>query len=200
MDFSLPPELTVKKYQLDGQWVYGFRHESLGELGRIILQSLPNGQCNVASEVSGEPDDPMTEVRLEILRPISEQISAALKAAFGDGDQASSKVAPKSPQEPGEVVESKLMPCARCGAPAAMLIFAYGAKKTGEFEDYARKMYHKYKPINVPTWIIGDPLGTPGFDTPSKMMKVWPEREAIREWTPNQFNAELDALLANHCG
>ncbi len=109
MDFSLPPEVTVNQYQLDGQWVYGFRHESLGELGRIVLQNLPNGQCHVASEVSGESDDPMTEVRLEILRPISEQVSAALKAAFGDGDQASSTAAPKSPQAPGEVVESKLM-------------------------------------------------------------------------------------------
>ena len=197
MNFSLPPEITLKKYPLDGQWVYGFRHDTLGELGRIILQNLPDGQCNIASEVSGEADDPMTEIRLKLLQPISEQITAVMEATFGEGDQ--TQVAPASPQGPGEVVESKLMPCDRCGDPAAMLIFAYDATSTGDFEDYARKMYPKYRDLDIPTWIIGEPLGTPGFETPSRILKVWPHRESIQPITPNAFNRALDDLIAKHC-
>ena len=199
MNFSLPPEITVKKCQLDGHWVYGFRHDTLGELGMIILQNLPNGHCNVASEVSGEPDDPMTEIRLNIFQPISEQITAVMEATLGEGDQALLKAAPASPQGPGEIVESKLMPCDRCGEPAAMLIFAYDATTTGDFEDCARKMYHEYRDLDIPTWIIGEPLGTPGFETPSRILKVSPHRESIQNMTPNAFNSALEVLVAKHC-
>ena len=199
MDFALPPEITVSKQQVDQQWVYSFRHEDLGGLGRIIVQGLPNGQCNLAVEVAGDPSDPMTETRLAILQPISEYITAAMESAFGAGDQAQVKTAPATPQGPTEVVESKLMPCDRCGDTAAMLIFAYDAVTNGDFEDYARKMYPKYSVLDVPTWIIGEPLGAPGFETPSKILKVWPLRESIQEMTPNVFNAELDVVLARHC-
>ena len=66
--------------------------------------------------------------------------------------------APVSPKAPSEVGESKLMPCDQRGETAAMLIFAYDATTTGDFEDYARKMYPKYSDLNVPIWIIGEPL------------------------------------------
>ena len=199
MDFALPPEITVNKQRVDQQWVYSFRHEDLGELGRIIVQGLPGGQRNLAVEVAGDPSDPMTETRLAILQPISEYVTAAMESVFGAGDQAQLKTAPETPRGPTEVVESKLMPCDRCGDTAAMLIFAYDAATNGDFEDYARKMYHKYSDLDVPTWIIGEPLGAPGFETPSRILKVWPQRGLIQKMTPNVFNTELDGVLSRHC-
>jgi hypothetical protein len=53
--------------------------------------------------------------------------------------------------------------------------------------------------LDVPIWVIGEPLGTPGFETPSRILTVWPHRESIRQMTPNEFNVELDGVLANHC-
>ena len=199
MGFSLPADVTVTKQQLEGQWVYSFRHDGLGELGRIVLQGLSTGQCHIVSEVIGDPKDPMTEKRQAILQPISEQLTAALTSVTGEGDQTPLQSAPASPKAPREIVESKLMPCDRCGHNAAMLIFAYDAKTVADFENYARKMYVKYSDLNVPTWIIGEALGTPGLGTPSRILKVWPHRESIRKITPNDFNAELDELIANHC-
>jgi hypothetical protein len=68
------------------------------------------------------------------------------------------------------------------------------------FEDYARKMYHKYKELDVPTWIIGPPVGELAESrTPTQVMKVWPSRDDIVTTTADEFNAELDALLDKHC-
>jgi hypothetical protein len=48
-----------------------------------------------------------------------------------------------------EVIESKLIPCERCGTVVAMLIFAPNATDAGHFEDYARKMYPHYNHLKV---------------------------------------------------
>ena len=60
--------------------VYQFRHKTLGQLGRIVLQDSADGQCQISSEVAGEPDDPMTETRAQIFEPLSQQLAATLKA------------------------------------------------------------------------------------------------------------------------
>lgn len=90
-----------------------------------------------------------------------------------------------------ERVKSKMLPCEVCGRPVALLIIATGARSTADFADYARKMFHLYRDMNVPTWIIGDSLGVPGLSTPSCVMKVWPARENLCQVTPEDFNAEL---------
>jgi len=77
-------------------------------------------------------------------------------------EDAGSVALPSRPPEPKEVIESKLIPCERCGAVVAMLIFAPNATDSGQFEDYARKN------LNVPTWIIGPALGEgPLIDRPA---------------------------------
>jgi hypothetical protein len=38
MSFQLPPEITVSKDQIDSQWVFTFRHNELGNIGRIRLK------------------------------------------------------------------------------------------------------------------------------------------------------------------
>lgn len=92
-----------------------------------------------------------------------------------------------------------MLPCESCGQPVVLLIFAAQANCQGEFEDYARKMFPQYREINVPTWIIGEPQGVPGWNTPSNIMKVWPVREPIQPMTPTDFNVMLDMLMAQHC-
>jgi hypothetical protein len=199
MNISMPPGVSFRKELLQGCQSYVFRHVELGDLGRIVVQGLPNGHCHLSSEVAGDPDDPRTAIRKEMFAPLSEQVTNAMEAMLGKGSSDES-TSPSSPRSPTEVVESKLIPCERCGDNAALLVFAGDATTPGDFEDYARKMYHKYKELDVPTWIIGPPAGELAESrTPTQVMKVWPSREDIVTITADEFNAELDALLGKHC-
>lgn len=65
--------------------MYIFRHKELGELGRIVVQGLPNGQTHLSSEVAGDPGDPMTETRKSVFAPLSEQITDSIEALLGKG-------------------------------------------------------------------------------------------------------------------
>jgi len=61
-------------------------------------------------------------------------------------------------------------------------------------------MYHKYTELDVPTWIIGPPVGELDESrTPTQVMKVWPSRDEIVTMTAEEFNEGLDALLDKHC-
>jgi hypothetical protein len=107
---------------------------------------------------------------------------------------------PPRPPEIKEMIESKLIPCERCGAVVAMLIFAPNVTDPGHFEDYARKMYPHYNQLNVPTWILGPALGEgPLIERPSDVLKAWPAREPIQRLQPAQFNSLLDEFVTRHC-
>lgn len=108
-------------------------------------------------------------------------------------------VSHQKPLAPDELIESSLIPCEYCGELAAQLIFVDDSTNENELEQYAHKMMVQISELNVPTWIIGEPLGMPGFDTKSRILKVWPTHEPIQLKTANEFNAELDELLAEHC-
>ena len=45
--FRLPPDVSFEKQRLCNAWAYVFRHRVLGELGRILLQELRDGQVLV---------------------------------------------------------------------------------------------------------------------------------------------------------
>ncbi len=199
MNIPMPPGVSFRKEVLQGNYAYIFRHFELGDLGRIVIQGLPNGHCYLSCEVSGDPDDPMTAVRKKIFKPLSEQVANTMESLLGNGSLGGA-IPPSSPRSTTEIVESKLISCERCGRSAALLIFADDAKTPGDFEDYARKMFHKYKELDVPTWIIGPPVGELAESrTPTQVMKVWPSRDDIVTTTADEFNAELDALLDKHC-
>lgn len=106
---------------------------------------------------------------------------------------------PKEAPAPDEIIESSLIPCEQCGELAAQLIFVDDSAGESGLEEYAQKMLVQYSNLNVPTWIIGEPLGTPGFDTKTRILKVWPNREPVQLKTANDFNEALDELLACHC-
>ena len=172
--FQLPPDVSYEKQRLSDAWAYVFRHRVLGELGRILLQELDDGRCHISCEVVGDPADPMTTQRTAIFKPLGLELARQMEAAMGTTPEEARPVdSPLRPQEAKEVIESKIIPCERCGTVVAMLIFAPNATDPGRFEDYARKMYPQYNHLNVPTWIIGPALGEgPLIERPADMLKV----------------------------
>jgi hypothetical protein len=142
--FALPPDVSFTKQRMAYGWAYIFRHRTLGELGRILLQDRPDGRCQLSCEVVGDPADPRTAERAAIFQPLALALSARIQAATGPVTDPDLAPPPPLPPEPKQVVESKLIPCERCGAMAALLIFAPEATDPGRFEDYARLMYPEY--------------------------------------------------------
>jgi len=199
--FRLPPDVSYEKQRLSYAWAYVFRHRVLGELGRILLQELDDGRCHISCEAVGDPSDPMTTQRTAIFKPLGLELSRQMEAAFATTPEDTRPVdPPRRPPEAKEVIESKIIPCERCDAVVAMLIFAPKATDPGRLEDYARKMYPQYNRLNVPTWIIGPALGEgPLIDRPADVLKMWPTRELIQRLPPAQFNRFLDQLVTRHC-
>ncbi|MEM9803853.1 MAG: hypothetical protein AAF959_01120 [Cyanobacteria bacterium P01_D01_bin.56] len=197
MNFLLPPDVTFDRQSSNGGIVYTFRHQTMGALGRITLRDTPHGQCRITSEVVGDQSDPMTAKRAQIFKPLSDQLTTALDAALGG----KGIIVPPMPTAagPAERIASTLIPCERCGAGVALLVFADRAHNEGDMEDYARKMYPRYKELNLPTWVVGPPLGVPSDNTQAMTSKVWPEREPLQRLSPNQVNKQLDILLDAHC-
>jgi hypothetical protein len=149
----------------------------------------------------GDAADPMTAQRMAIFKPLALALTCQMEVAMGSTAEGAGEVEPPSrPPQAKEVIESKLIPCERCGSVVAMLIFAPVATNPGRFEDYARKMYPQYSRLNVPTWIIGPALGAgPLIERPADVLKVWPAREPIERLRPAQFNARVDQLAMGHC-
>lgn len=194
MTFKLPKEITVKQSMLPkGGWVYTFRHEKHGILGRVLLQGVGE-QTYISGEVSGDPDDPMTKTRTDIFKPIVEQLAEKMESLTGKGYPVPP---PPRPAEPKEVVSAKIMQCLKCEANVAMLIFAED-NDIGSLEDAARLMYHKYSALDIPTWIIGPMVGD-GPQYPADILKVWPSREPIIRMSPEDFNPQIEKLQEGHC-
>lgn len=198
----MPPGVSVSKQALPYGFAYVFRHHTLGDLGRIVLQETTDRRTHLSCEVAGDAQDPMTAQRMAIFKPLSLEISRRMEDGAGDAAATETEWTepPPRPPEPKELIESKLIPCERCGVMVAMLIFAPGATDVGSFEDYARKMYPEYTRLNVSTCIIGPALGGgPLMDRPADMLKVWPERAPMQQQRPAEFNAMLDRLAMGHC-
>jgi hypothetical protein len=177
----------------NGGWAYTFRHKKHGNLGRIVLQGVEN-QTHIACEVAGDPDDPTTKTRLDILKPLADELTEKMELLAGKGRS----VAPP-PRQPGaeEIIPAKLMQCLKCDANVAMLIFAED-NDIGSIEDAARLMYQKYSNLDIPTWVIG-PMEGDGSQYPADILKVWPTRESIIRMCPDDFNPHIEKLQECHC-
>ncbi len=199
--FNLPPDISYRQEQLPNGFAFNFRHARLGDLGRILLQERPDGLTQILCEVVGDPDDPMTAKRAAIFKPIGTQLSQQLDAALGSRGQSLGGEDPLPTVQPPKSIEkiaSKLIPCLKCGRPAALLIFADSAQDIGGLEDYARLMYPKIVELNVPTWVISPPEGL-GTDAAANILKTYPQREPVCQLTPDEFNQRLDRITASHC-
>ncbi len=198
--FKLPPGVSFRKERLSYGWAYVFRHTQLGELGRILLQGRPDGRTHVTCEVVGDPNDPMTQKRAAIFKPLGMEMTRQLDRATGGSGEGKWVDPPAHPPEPQKTIASKLMQCERCGAGVALLIFADHATDHSGLEDYARLMYAKVAELNVPTWVIGPPRGSaPPPEQPADILKIWPERAPVCQLSPDEFNPVLDELVTTHC-
>lgn len=199
--FNLPPDVSYRQEQIPNGFAFNFRHAKHGYVGRILLQERPDGQTQILCEIVGDLDDPMTAKRGAIFKPIGEAISHQLDAALGGKAQIVGKgdlSAAEQPPKSIEKIASKLIPCLKCGRPAALLIFADYAQDLGGLEDYARLMYSKVVELDVPTWVIAPPEGQVR-DAPANILKIHPQREAICKLAPDKFNQRLDKIIASHC-
>ena len=199
MKFPLPPEISFSKEVLpEGYQAYVFRHESIGELGRLVI--TPHGdQCQFNCEVVGDADDPMTEKRRAIIEPILKGLCSKVSEITGDSDDPVQKynVAPQRNR-----IESQVFPCKKCGKPTGMMIIAPQAITAGELEDFARIMYPEVKKMNVPTWVVGHGIevNIKGISLGQYLaLKIWPKREAARIMLSNEFDSIIDALILDHC-
>jgi hypothetical protein len=199
--FRLPPGVTSRKEPLANGTAYVFRHAELGLLGRLLLQDIAGANCQISLELAGDPDDPMTAKRAAIFKPLGMELANRLEQQLGNAGTAHGLTPPSPPPPSHELVESKMMQCARCDAGVALLIFADQATDLGGLEDYARKMYVQIRQLNVPTRVIGPPTGSdPLPERPADILKVWPEREPVQRMRPDEFNPIIDQLARAHCG
>jgi hypothetical protein len=152
LDFQVPPNITVTRQRLPNGIGYVFRDAELGEIGRLAVEGTPAGETQITSEVAGDPSDPMTQRRLEMFGPLSQELTGILELMRGRGREAPLPV--RKPQPVGEVPCEEVR-CETCGRMVAFLVFADEATNAGIFEDYARLMYPHYARHDVPTYIIG---------------------------------------------
>lgn len=197
-DFWLPPNISVTRQPLPDGVVYAFRDVDLGQLGRLTLESTPDGETRISSEVAGDPQDPMTAQRLKVLEPICEALTHSLETALGRGRPTAAL--PARPPEPYGQVAVEEVCCDTCNQLVALIVFAEEATDRGQLEDYARMMYVHYARHNVPTWIIGAQYG----DEPMPLRKadvlqVWPHRGPLESLRPDEFNPRTEALATQHC-
>jgi len=197
--FFLPYNIKSRKELLsNGTWCHVFRHDELGELGRILI--IPCGaKSQICCEVAGDPNDPMTAKRREIFEPIGKEISKIMSLSCGESEDVPEPYI--SPREE-QVVKSMVYPCQSCNGITAMLIFADDAETTSRLEDCARKMYSKIQELNVPTWIVGRESENivNGKDLrKSLVLKVHPNREDAKIMTPDDLMDIIDRLMDKHC-
>lgn len=196
--FSLPAEITVQREPLaDGQ-AYAFRHRSLGLLGRLVLQDTSGGQAFIRCEVAGDPADPLTATRKQVLEPLTRDLVARLErglASAGRGPAALDAVPPPPPPSGGEWIRSQILLCEVCQAQLVHLVFAPPGEEPALFEDCARKMYATYSSLGLPTFILG-PIDE--WAGKAGVMQVWPERSSLEHLSEREFDERLAPLL-RHC-
>jgi hypothetical protein len=199
--FKLPKSVTVKKeYSYEGYLIHIFRHNLLGDLGRIVIIPNSNTKTNIHCEIAGDPDDPMTKRRQKIFEPIAREITEAMDEILGKSDEA---VDEYNIQNEGCLIPSKVFPCPKCNEVTAMMLFDDNATTQSELEDHVRLMYSKVKELNVPTWVVGKEIEIESPDGikygKAISMKVWPNREEVKYRDSNEFNYMIDTYMNSHC-
>ena len=132
----LPPEVSFEARPVPAGWAYMFRHRDLGEIGRLLVQEAKGKAeaTHFSLEVVGDLEDPMTEKRKAIFEPLGIELMKRFNAALGPRPAPGPVVVPPRPPSEKMAIATKLMPCARCDATVAMLVFAEDATTPGRLE------------------------------------------------------------------
>jgi hypothetical protein len=153
--FRLPPDISFSKQLLPYGWAYVFRHRTLGELGRVVLEETGDGRTQLSIEVVGDPADPMTAKRAAIFQPFGMELAQRMEAITGPEPAGSPVPPPRRTPEPKELIESRIIPCERCGRMLAMLIFAPEATDAGALEDSTCRLGSSDRPwAAVRSWTV----------------------------------------------
>lgn len=132
--FKLPKSVTVKKeYSYEGYLIHIFRHDLLGDLGRIVIIPNSNTKTNIHCEIAGDPDDPMTKRRQKIFEPIAREITEAMDEILGKSYEA---VDEYNIQNEGSLIPSKVFPCPKCNEVTAMMLFDDNATIQSELQQF----------------------------------------------------------------
>ena len=199
--FNLPQDVHIEKMMLpNGRKAYVFRHDKMGELGRLLILPHPSGQSQFMVEVSGSEDDPMSTKRRALLEPVAKNVLDTMGSILGHGE---GELAPYTTPTQSYRIPIQEVPCEHCHKTVALLVFAADALSADRLEDYARMMYDKVKSMDVPTWIIGTETEEVkiGDEVAGKslVLKIWPKRIEAQMMLSSYINAELDKLIAMHC-
>ncbi|APJ05247.1 hypothetical protein [Silvanigrella aquatica] len=200
MSLKLPSDITCRKEQIGTTVAFILRHQVMGDLGRLVISDM-NGMSHFSSEVIGDPLDPLTKKRQEILEPITKAMITEVEKATKVKDvnlDASQFKHNMKPQK--QLIPSKILPCLKCNKTVAHLIFADDAENQAQLEDYYRLMYPKIKEIDVPTWIIGKEEIYSPKNIITYVMKVWPKKdETAVKVSFDEFNLMLNKIQNGHC-
>lgn len=197
--FLMPAGVSYKKILLrDGGWVYVFQSRELGEIGKLLILVHPD-QKQFISEVTGEPSDPITTKRSELLEPITKNIVEKIEKIC----ELELGTLQPHPITEEDSVYSEMMPCVHCGEPTSMLVFVPHANTVRLLEDYAYLVYDEVQDTNVPTWIVGtvEKVTINGESAGEAfVLKIWPR--AVTQ-PMNILSTDLKAmqslLAQEHC-
>jgi len=89
--------------------------------------------------------------------------------------------------------------CARCGQDLLLLIFGDQARDEEGLLAYGRLMREAIVARGLPAYVLGVPEGDGARDdTPSLLLRVWPEPDEPRRVTPGEKVAVIPARPAPH--
>ena len=209
LGYKLPPGVTMTRGPSSDGVAFYFRHEEIGELGRVRLVNVPNSTgARLLGEVVGQPNDPMTTKRATMLEPLVQQLHNVLDEVAGVPHRPTKGLNQphQTTQEPAGSLMVKILRCESCDTPVARLIFASPETKTiADFHDVERRAFTICSQFDVPTWIIGpgnaiDVLTKSNpMNIRSTVMQIRPEVGDLFESSPSVFNQTLSALEHNHC-
>jgi|SRR6516165_3842660 len=104
--------LQAKTESTQANFTYSFVGNANGE-------SAADGRCHISCEMVGDPSDRMTTQREAIFKPLGLELTRQMEAVMcRTPEDAGSVDIPPRPLETKEMIESKLIPCERCGTCA----------------------------------------------------------------------------------
>ena len=90
--------------------------------------------------------------------------------------------------------------CTRCGQDLLLLIFGDQARDAEGLLGYGRLMREAIVERGLPAYVLGAPEGDGALDdTPSLLLRVWPEPDEPRRVTPRTWDSLVEQWSQAHC-
>ena len=189
-----------KKLLLNGEIVYTFFHEDLGDFGQIFIAPKGN-ESQYQFEVIGEEDDPLIEKKKKLFTAITDYILNKISSGLGKV-----KEEKKHPSVLNiNNIKVEYITCKKCNKLVAHIVHAENPATEESISDCATFYFSKAKELNIPTWVIGrkeDNNDSVVTNEPFPIflcLKLWPIREEIHFMTTTELDDILCPLIEFHC-